>query len=127
MMGLSATVLCALATTAVAADTEVPSLSHQQMAVGQQFEITTADRIYRGELVNRDTGECQMATSANGAPFTAARTVYLLGATTGPQSRQMLVLMHEVKVGLKMELGINDLDARHRHITSEVTNIKLGG
>jgi hypothetical protein len=39
----------------------------------------------------------------------------------------MLVLMHEVKVGLKMELGINDLDARHRHITSEVTNIKLGG
>lgn len=127
MIGLSAAVLCALATTAVAADTEVPSLSHQQMPVGQKFEIATADRVYRGELVNRDTGECQLATSSDGAAFTTPRTIYLLGATAGPQPRQMLVLMHEVKVGLKMELGVDDLDARHRHVTSEVKSIKLGG
>ncbi len=127
MIGLSAAVLCALATTAVASDTEVPSLSHKQLAVGQKFEIATADHVYRGELVDRDTGACHVATSADGATFSTPRTVYLLGATAGPQPRQMLVLMHEVKVGLKMELGVDDLDARHRHITSEVKSIKLGG
>jgi hypothetical protein len=127
MIGLSAAVLCSLATTAVATDTEVPSLSHQQLAVGQRFEIATADRVYRGEIVDRATGECQMATSADGATFSSPRTMYLLGATAGPQPRQMLVLMHQVKVGLKMELGVDDLDARHRHVTSEVKSIKLGG
>jgi hypothetical protein len=35
--------------------------------------------------------------------------------------------MHQVKVGLKMELGVDDLDARNRQITSEVKSIKLGG
>ena len=127
MMGHSASVLFALATMAAAADTEVASLSHHQLAVGQKFEIQTVDRVYRGELVDRATGQCRLATSADGASFTAPRSVYLLGATAGSQDRQMLVLMHDVKVGLKMELGIGDLDAKNRHITSEVKAIKLGG
>jgi hypothetical protein len=112
---------------AAAEDTEVASLSHHQLAAGQKFEIQTADCVYRGELIDRATGECQMATSADGATFTPSRTVFLLGATAGPQARQTLVLMREVKVGLKMELGVGDLDARHRQITAEVRAIKLGG
>jgi hypothetical protein len=127
MTGLSATVLLALATTAAMADTEVASLSHRQMAVGQHFEIQTADRVYRGQLVDRATGECRLASSEDGAHYAPPRAVFLLGATAGPQGRQMLVLMNEIKVGLKMELGVGDLDARHREITSEVRSIKLGG
>ena len=127
MMGLSATVLCALATMATAVDTEVFSMSHSQLTAGQTFEIATADRVFRGHVVDPKTGRCEVATSVDGAAFSEPRTVYLLGATAGPQPQQMLVLMHEVKVGLRMELGIGDLDAKHRQITSEVKSIKLGG
>ena len=126
MMGHSASVLIALAMMAANSDTEVASLSHDQLTAGQKFEIQTADRVYRGQLVDRATGQCQMATSADGASFTPPRTVYLLGATAGPQARQMMVLMHQVKVGMKMELGLDDLDAKNRHITSDVKSIKLG-
>ena len=126
MMGHSASVLFALATMAAAADKEVPSLCHSQMAVGQKFEIQTADCVYRGELVDRASGQCQLASSVDGTNFTPPRTVFLLGATAGRHARQMLVLMHEVKVGMKMELGLGDLDEKHRQITSEVKAIKLG-
>lgn len=127
MMGPTASVLLALAMTAAAGGREVDSLSHHELALGQTFEIETADRVYRGQLVDRRTGECQIATSDDGATYSRPRTVYLLGATAGPQARQVLVLMHEVKVGLKMELGVGDLDAGNRQITGVVRAIKLGG
>jgi hypothetical protein len=37
----------------------------------------------------------------------------------------MLVLMHQVKVGMKMELGLDDLEQKNRLITGEVKAIKL--
>ena len=125
MMGHTAAVLFALATMATAPDTELSSLTHSQMAVGQKFEIETADHVYRGKLLDRATGQCQMAVSSDGATFSPVRTVYLLGATLGPQNRQTFVLMHEVKVGMKMELAMDDLRQKNRLITSEVTAIKL--
>lgn len=125
MMGHSVAVLFALATMAAAPDTEVASLNHSQMAVGQKFEIETADRVFRGELKDRATGECRMALSSDGATFSPLRTVYLLGATLGSQDRQTLVLMHEVKVGMKMELAVGDLEQKNRLITGEVKAIKV--
>jgi hypothetical protein len=125
MMGHSASMLFALATIAGAGNTEVTSLSHSQLAAGQTFEIRTEDRAYRGQVVDRATGECQLAVSDDGRHFAAPRTVYLLGATGGRQAGQMLVLMHQVKVGMKMELGLGDLEPKHREITREVTAIKL--
>ena len=125
MMGHSATVLLALATMAGAPDTQVSSITHDRMPVGQTFQIETTDQVYRGLLLDRATGECQMTISSDGATFSPARTVYLLGATAGPQDRQTLVVMHEVKVGLKMELGLDDLEQKNRRITGEVKAIKL--
>ena len=125
MIGHTATVLFALATMAAVPDTEVSSLVHDQLAVGQKFEIETADHVYRGQLLDRATGECQLASSSDGATFSPLRTVYLLGATVGPQQRQMFVLMHEVKVGMKMELAFGDLEQKNRLITGEVKAIKL--
>jgi hypothetical protein len=122
----SASLLIALATTAAAGNTDVSSLSHTRLAVGQKFEIRTADRAYRGWVVDRSTGECQIAVSNDGEIFSPPRPVFLLGATVGPQGKQMLVLMHEIKVGMKMELGLGDLEQKHREITSEVKAIKIG-
>ncbi len=124
MMGHSAAVFFALAMMAVGGDTEVSSLTHDKVALGQTFQIETTDQVFRGQLLDRTTGECQMTISSGGR-FAPRRTVYLLGATAGPQDRQMLVLMHEVKVGLRMELGLDDLDQKHRLITGEVRTIKL--
>jgi hypothetical protein len=125
MMGHSAAVLFALATMAAAGDTEVSSITHDDMAVGQSFQIETTDQVFRGQLVDQSTGECQMAIAAGDQRFAPTRTVYLLGATAGPQDRQTLILMHEVKVGLKMELGLDDLNQKNRLITGEVTSIRL--
>ena len=125
MMGHSAATLFALAALAMTPDAEVASFAHRHMAVGQQFEIETADHVYRGKLLDRDTGQCEMAVSRNGATFSPVRTVFLLGATQGPQQRQTFVLMREVKVGMKMELGMDNLEQQNRLITGEVTAIKL--
>ena len=125
MISHSASLLFALVTMAFAGDRDVALLDHSRLAAGQKFEIQTADRVFRGQIVDRATGECQLAVSSDGASFAPARTAFLLGATAGPQGRQMLVVMHQVRVGLKMELGLGDLDAKHREITSEVKAIRL--
>ena len=125
MMGHTAAVLFALATMAAVQDKEVSSLCHSQLHAGQKFEIQTADRVYRGQLLDRATGQCQLASSLDGASFESPRTVYLLGVTAGPQDGQSLVLMREVKVGLKMELGLGDLDSKNRQLTGKVKAIRL--
>ncbi len=125
MIGHSASMLVALVTMATAADARLASLTHRQMAPGQRFEIQTADRVYRGQMVDRRTGECRMAISTDGHTFSRPATVYLLGATAGRQGQQMMVLMRQVKVGLQMELGMGDLEAKNRQLTSEVTAIRL--
>jgi len=125
MMGHTAAMLFALAMMAATPDTEVSSMTHSQLAVGQEFKIETTDHVYRGKLLDRATGQCQMSVSRDGGSFSPMRTVYLLGATRGPQDRQTFVLMHEVKVGMKMELAMDNLKQKNRLITSEVTSIKL--
>jgi hypothetical protein len=125
MIGHTAAVLFALATTAASQDKEVSSLSHSQLHAGLKFEIQTADRVYRVQLLDRATGQCQLASSPDGATFESPHRVYLLGATAGPQDGQSLVLMREVKVGLKMELGLGDLEARNRQLTGEVKAIRI--
>lgn len=125
MMGQSASMLVALATMAFAGERQVASLDHSRLQAGQKFEIQTADSLLRGQLVDRATGECQLATSVDGTHFATPQTTYLLGATAGRQSGQTLVLMHQVRVGLKLELGRGDLDESHRELTSEVKAIRL--
>ena len=125
MIGHSASMLVALVSLATAADARLASLSHRQMAAGQTFEIQTADRVFRGQMIDRHTGECRMAISRRRRTFGRPAKVYLLGATAGPQGQQMMVLMRQVKVGLKMELGMGDLEEKNRQLTGEVTAIRL--
>ena len=126
MLGNWATVLFALVTMAGSGGAEVTSLSHGQMSPGRKFEIHTADRTFRGQMIDPATGECQLTVSADGETFSPARTAFLLGATAGRQANQLFVVMREVRVGMRMELGLGDLEQRHRLITGEVTSIALG-
>lgn len=120
-----ATGLFALAAMGAAPDAQVTSIIHEKLPVGQAFQIETDEHVYRGQLIDRNTGECQMTILDRGKSSAPSRTVYLLGATVGMRDRQMLVLMHEVKVGLRMELGLDDLEQKNRVITGEVKAITL--
>ena len=104
---------------------ETESLQISQLKVGPQFDVRTAHRTYRSELVTRSTGECRMWASWDGEAFSAERKVYLLGATRGPQAGFTLVVMQEIKVGQKMELGIGGLEAKNRYLSSPVKSIKV--
>jgi hypothetical protein len=117
--------LALLAIAGSAEGQEVLAFAHYQLEPGQQFEIQTQDRLYRGRLVNRATGETRMAVSRDGRSFEPERSVYLLGSTPGRQDGYLVVLMHEVKVGLELELGIDDLAEDHRLVTTPVTSIRL--
>lgn len=125
MFGHSAAVLFALVTITAAGGKDVASVAGDQWVVGQKFEIRCADQVLRGELVDRAALRCQIVLSDDGEHFSPPRTVYLLGATAGPQDRQTLILMREVKVGLKLELGLDDLEPQHRMLTGDVVGIRL--
>jgi hypothetical protein len=121
----TAAVLAALAFAGASNGQEVKSLAYYQLAVGQRFEIQTENCLYRGQLLNRSTGEAVMSAARDGQIFGPERTVFLLGATQGRQEGYLLVLMHQVKVDMKMELGIDDLADEHRYVTAPVTSIRV--
>jgi len=121
----TAAVLAALAFASASNGQEVKSLAHYQLAVGQRFEIQTENCLYRGQLLNRSTGEATMSAARDGQNFGPQHTVFLLGATQGRQDGYLLVLMHQIKVAMKMELGIDDLEEEHRHVTAPVTSIRI--
>ncbi len=86
MMGRFAMVVAGLAFAGAARADEPRILAHQQMDIGQRFEIRTRDRLYQGQLVDRLTGETLLATSRDGHEFGPPQKVFLLGATPGRQA-----------------------------------------
>jgi len=98
------------------------------MRPGQQFEIATTDQVIRGALIDPATGECLAATARAGNRFGAPRRLWLLGATQGTQPGAgglQLTFMHQVRVGMKMEVGVGDLDRENRIVTQPVRSITL--
>lgn len=116
---------CAFLAMMMTADaTVLESLSVGQLKNGQRFEIRTEDGAYEAELVNRKTGECRMRVS-DGSRYSEPRTVFIVGATRGVQDRLTLLRMHEVCVGMKVELGLDDLSEANRAHTANVTGFAL--
>ncbi|MCE9557260.1 MAG: hypothetical protein K8T91_28260 [Planctomycetes bacterium] len=108
----------------------VVSLSHNLVRPGQRFEIATLDRVMRGEFVDPATGECLAATKSFGQQFGQPQRLWLLGATQGNQPGAgglQLTFMHQIRVGMKMELGLGDLSREHRVVTQPVRSITLLG
>lgn len=106
----------------------VISLSHHQVSPGQQFIIATSDQVLRGQFVDPASGECLVTASQAGKSFGPLQRLWLLGATQGNQPGAgglQLTFMHEVRVGMRMELGLGDLSREHRVVTQPVRSITL--
>ena len=107
---------------------EVDELAIDQLPRGRQIEIRTAAQSYRIEMIDRSTGAARAKLSADGKNYADAQTIYLLGATRGRQQDDggiTLVLMHQVKVGMSMELGIGSLEEADRWISAPVKRITV--
>jgi hypothetical protein len=119
--------MCALFASAVARADDSSSIKLRELARGSRFRIATADRVYRGELVDPKTGEAQLAVSDDDQQFSQPRTVYLLGATQGlsESGGLTLVKMNQLQIGLRMELGVGSLDQRDRRVTEPIKSIRI--
>jgi hypothetical protein len=117
---LYAATICASETTS--------NLALDTLSAGQAFEIRTVDRVLRCELVDPATGESTVRASQDGEHFGVERRVFLLGATHGQQPNSgglSLVIMYEIREGMRVEIGLGSLDANDRRVTSPVRAIKL--
>ena len=120
--------VCALFASAIARADDSSSVKLNELGRGSRFRIITADRIYRGELVDPKTGEAQLTVSDDGQQFSLPRRVYVLGATHGQDAESgglMLVKMHQLQTGLRVELGMGSLDERDRCVTEPVRSIRI--
>lgn len=107
---------------------EIEELSIDELPPGQQIEIQTTARFYRIEMIDRSTGAVQAEVSTDGRKYADAHRIYLLGATRRPQQGDggiTLVIMHRIKVGMSMELGIRSLQEADRWISSPVKRITV--
>jgi hypothetical protein len=110
--------------TAVQAEA-IATLSRSEMKPRQLYEFRTTGRTYRAEVLDPHAGECLVSASTDGVLFSKPRKAFLLGSTQGPQSGVSFVIMGQVKVGLGIELAIEDHSKQNRFLTPDVTSISL--
>jgi hypothetical protein len=106
----------------------VQAVSYQQLQPGQAFQIVTGDQVFQANLVDPSTGECHGTYSIPGGATPEEHRMWLLGASHGPQAGGdglSLVLMHQIRVGMRMEIGDGDLATEHRMFTAPVRSITL--
>src|SRR5262245_33543724 len=107
--------MCALCASTASFSDDVQQVRIRDLTAGSRFEFSTAEHVYRGEIVNPITGEARLAASADGLHFTLPQSVFLLGATQGRSAETgelMLVKMDLLQTGLRVELGLGSLDER---------------
>jgi hypothetical protein len=121
----AATARADAASQADAAAEATTTLSRSDLKAGQVYEFRTTGRTYRAEVLDARAGECLVSASHDGLSYSKPRKAFLLGATHGPESGVSLVLMGQVKVGLGIELAIEDYSKANRFLTPDVTAITL--
>jgi hypothetical protein len=128
MLLRSTALLCALAAAAIARGDDVKQIKLGDLNPGSRFQISTSDRVYRGEMVDPTTGEARLAASRDGLQFSQPQTVYLLGATQGRQAEAgglMLVKMNQLQTGMRVELGLGSLQESDRCVTEPVRTLHV--
>ena len=107
--------------------TNAANIELAKLPAGQRLEIHTEARVYRLTLIDPKTCETNACVSLDGRQFSQAAKVYLLGATHGRQSSggEMLVLMGQVKSGLRIEMGLGSLSRFDRALSEPVTHVRL--
>lgn len=111
------------------ADEQQPaSFRLSSLPAGQKLSISTAQRQYRVQLIDNQTGEALVAGSTDGKEFSQPETMFLVGATRESQPDDggfSLVLMGELCEGMQIEWGRGSLDPQDRGTTSPVRSITL--
>lgn len=126
-MGLTCAAALSILAASIGAGSTGQDVSLRGLNVGQELEVRTEARVYRLTVVDPKTGETRAAVSTDGVDFSQPAKVYFLGATQGRQPRggEMLVLMGQIKPGLRVELGLGSLSRFDRAFTEPVTQVRL--
>ncbi len=103
----------------------ISTLSRSAMKPNQVYEFRTTGRTYRAEVVDPRGGECLVSASSDGVSYSKPRKAFLLGSTKGPESGVSFVVMGQFKVGLGIELAVEDHARSNRFLTPDVTAITL--
>lgn len=108
-------------------DAALDQVSVRKLAAGQEIAIATHSRVYRGHVVDPQTGEMELALSRDGERFGEPVRLFVLGATAGaqPDSAHILVRMGKIRVGDRMELGLGSREAVDRAISDPVLDIRV--
>lgn len=108
-------------------DAALDQVAVRKLAAGQEIAISTHSRVYRGHVVDPQTGEMELALSRDGERFGEPVRLFVLGATTGaqPDSAHILVRMGKIRVGDRMELGLGSREAVDRAISDPVLDIRV--
>lgn len=124
-------ILCA-STSVFAEDVGFQKLGRREMKLGRVYEIRTKDdtgheAVYHARVKDVLKGETRMTENYNGVT-SKPHTVYIVGCGQGDQPNAgglKLVFMWEIRVGLKMELGVDSMEQKDRRYTGAVTSIRL--
>ena len=119
-----ATLLLAVCSSVGQAET-IATLSRSAMKPGQVYRFQTTGRTYQAQVIDHKSGECLVSALRDGVTFTKPRKAFILGATRGDQAGIHFVIMSQVKVGLGIELAVNDYGKQNRYLTPEVIAIEL--
>ena len=106
------------------------SLRLNSLPSGQNLRVRTAQREYRIQLLDQQTGEALVAGSLDGRHFSPAEKMFIIGATHGRQPGDggfSLVLMGELHEGMRIEWGRKSMAPENRGVTSPVESISLVG
>jgi hypothetical protein len=122
-----ATLVC-LSTAANAANPSPRDVVLEELSAGDVLEVTTAKGRFQFEMVNAQTGETRGRAAYGSDPYGRERQVFVLGSTHGREALgqgMMLVQMHRVRVGMRLELGIGSQQQHDRQLTEAVRSIRV--
>ena len=104
------------------------ALALDELAAGDVIEITTDTGRYRFEVVDATTGETRGQAAYGSDPYSPAHRVFVLGSTHGRDAKSagmMLVQMHQIRVGMRLELGVRSKNQGDRHLTAPIKSIRV--
>lgn len=128
VLGSAVALAAVLSSTSNATATGPSTLALAELAAGDIVEITTDTGRYRFEMVNTTTGETRGQAAFGSDPYSRSHRVFVFGSTQGRDAKSagmMLVEMHRIRVGMKLELGVRSKKDSDRHFTAQIKSIRV--
>ena len=107
-------------------DQKIKQLDFYSLTPGTHFRLYSEKQVIEVDLGSPSEGRATVRISKDGTTFGQPRQVILLGATKGRQQGSFsLVEMGVIRTGMKLELGLTDLQSENRVHTQQLTRIEL--